>query len=72
MPKPRATRSLVQPFSMEDRAVYIARFAANAQMSELFNDANQRRQIAADLFNERWLDAQATVTRLDGTQFFID
>lgn len=72
MPKPRATRSLVQPFSMEDRQVYITRFSANPQMVAMFGDLNQRRQIAADIFRDRWQDALVTVTRLDGVQFFIN
>lgn len=57
---------------MEDRKIYIARFSAAPEMNALFNDLNQRRQVAADLFRERWMEAIATVTYLDGTQFFID
>ena len=41
-------------------------------MVAMFGDLNQRRQIAADIFRDRWQDALVTVTRLDGVQFFIN
>ncbi len=63
---------LLQPNSMEDRARYLARFETNAVMRDIFDDKTQRLQVAAEIFWTRWEDASATVTKEDGTQFFID
>ena len=71
-PKPRLNRSLVQPYPMEDRAIYISRFAAHTEMSDLFPDQVQRRQMASEIFAQRWEDALVRVTYLDGVQVFID
>lgn len=65
-------RRLLQPFSMEDRQTYLRRFLADAEMTELFSDRHQRRALAVDLFESKWLKASATVTRRDGTRFFIN
>ena len=72
VPRNSDTNGLLQPQSMEDRARYLSRFESNASMRELFDDPNQRRQVAAEIFWARWEEASATVTKEDGTQFFID
>ena len=54
------------------RQVFLNRFTAHPEMIALFSDSTQRAQVAADVFAERWQEAQVTVTRLDGIQFFID
>lgn len=65
-------RRLLQPYSMENRQAYLHRFLDNAEMTELFSDRHQRREMAVDLFETKWLKASATVTRRDGTRFFIN
>lgn len=69
---PAANNSLLQPASMEDRARYINRFASHGGMSSLFNDEAQRREVAAQVFQDRWDRAMVTVKKLDGEMFFID
>lgn len=72
MKKRNPDADILQPESMEDRARYLSRFESNGPMRDLFNDPAQRRQIAAQVFWDRWQEASATVTKEDGTQFFID
>lgn len=57
---------------MEDRTVFQKRFVAHAAMRELFPDAAQRIEMANSAFKSKWDEASVTVTKLDGTQFFID
>ena len=57
---------------MEDRKVFVSRFSGHREMQELFPDAAQRVQLANQAFAEKWEDAMVRVTKLDGTQFFID
>lgn len=64
-------RSL-RPFSMEEYSDYIDRFVSHPEMIELFPSKAHRIQMADFEFAEKWKDAQVTVTKLDGTRFFID
>lgn len=57
---------------MEDRERFVARFAAHQGMSNLFSDDIQCREVAGEVFQERWNDALVTVTKLNGERFFID
>lgn len=63
---------LIQPFSMEDRRSFVSRFANHGEMRELFPHLQQRIEMGNQVFNTKWEDAQVRVTKLDGTQFFID
>ncbi len=69
---PPPNHQLIQPVSMEDKSRYVARFAAHAGMKDLFGDEAQRREIAAQVFADRWEAATVTVKKLDGEMFFID
>lgn len=69
---PPPNQSLIQPMSMEDRSRYVARFAAHKGMTILFNDESQRREIAGQIFADRWEAAPVTVKKLNGEMFFID
>lgn len=66
------SRSLIQPMSMEDKARYVSRFAAHKGMTELFSNEAQRREIAGQIFSDRWEGALVTVRKLNGEMFFID
>lgn len=57
---------------MEPKLEYLTRFLASDKMTDLFPDATQRQQMAAQTFADKWEDALVRVTKLDGTQFFID
>ena len=57
---------------MEPQKSYVERFAASAKMIDLFPDTSQRREMAHQLFAEKWEEALVRVTKVDGTQFFIN
>lgn len=57
---------------MEPKLEYLTRFLASDKMTDLFPDVAQRQQMAAQTFATKWEDALVRVTKLDGTQFFID
>ena len=57
---------------MEPRSDYIVRFGSSTKMADLFPDATQRKEMAEQAFAEKWEEALVRVTKLDGTQFFID
>ncbi len=65
-------QKLIYPLSMEDKERYINRFISNKNMIELYGDLNQRKQLAIDLFNEKWEKASVTVKKLNGEMFFIE
>lgn len=64
--------SLVQPFSFETKVEYVDRFARHTDMAQLFPKLSQRFSMARQVFAARWKEALVTVSRVDGTQFFID
>jgi hypothetical protein len=72
MSKMPATNSLIQPMSMEPFDHYVARFSIHKGMIALFNDDKQRRDVAIEIFEDRWEQALVTVRKLDGERFFID
>lgn len=41
-------------------------------MRDLFSDINQCQEVASDIFKNYWIEAQVTVVKLDGSQFFIN
>jgi hypothetical protein len=70
--KKDSSTGYVEPYSLEDKNAYLARFNKHPDMVEIIPTEEQRRAIALKVFRTRWLEACATVTRLDGTEFFID
>ena len=57
---------------MEPKSDFINRYVGSVKMTDLFPDSVQRREMAEQVFADIWEDAQVRVTKLDGTQFFID
>ncbi len=57
---------------MEPRDSYYARFETSPKMVDWFPDVKQRREVAEETFAAKWEEALVRVTKLDGTQFFID
>lgn len=72
MKRTPASDSLLQPVSMEDREHYLSRFMSHKGMTSLFGDEAQRREVALQVFSERWENASVTVTKLNGEMYFID
>lgn len=66
------SNGLLHPFSLEPKQEYYSRFANSERMRDLFPDLGQRHEMAETLFAEKWEEALVRVTKLDGTQFFID
>lgn len=57
---------------METKADYFKRFTNSKPMIELFPTVGQRFGMARQVFNTQWKEALVTVTRADGTMFFIE
>lgn len=57
---------------MEPKAAYITRINSNSDMRELFPNPIERVKLALEAFQLKWEEALVTVTKADGTQFFID
>lgn len=57
---------------MEDRRTFIQRFDSHREMRELFPSVGERVSLANAAFDAKWEEALVRVTKLDGTQFFID
>ena len=70
--KKSSLTGLLHPYSMEPKNVFIDRFFQDAGMKDLFPDPKRLAQMANQVFKERLLNAQVTVTKLDGSIFFID
>jgi len=71
--KPKLSHpDLVRPYSMETHLEFSLRFGHSKAMIGLFPDIRQRTEIREQIWRARWVEATVTVTRLDGTQFFID
>jgi hypothetical protein len=70
--KPKAQIHLLQPYSMEELNKYLHRFDMDREMMNLIPDSNHRFITAKTIFEQRWKEAQVTVTRLDGARYFID
>lgn len=60
------------PYSMEPKSEYILRVNRNPDMRELFPNPIERIKLALEAFQLKWDEALVTVTKADGTQFFID
>ena len=65
-------RGVLLPYSMEPKADYFTRVERNAEMRELFPNPTERIRLARQAFLAKWQEAPVTVTKLDGTMFFID
>lgn len=68
---PRAESRLIQPYDMEVKDHYVARFAAHRDMKETFTESYQCREIAEQIWRDRMEDATVTVRFLNGDEYFI-
>lgn len=65
------TIGLIQPYEMETKDRYVARFAAHRDMRQTFNESYQCREIAEQIWRDRMMDASVTVRLLNGDEYFI-
>lgn len=63
---------MLLPYSMEPKLSFLLRVNHNADMRELFPNPVERMKLAQQAFQLKWNEALVTVTKTDGTQFFID